>query len=318
MAFFKLMRYYFSIVLFLLAFNCFGQSFDVKISKDELRVGDIFELEYIISDVSLFPNAIQDDVLFPVEILTLDTVADKMVSPVEILSVKDTIINNDGVSKAVRSFQLIAWDSCALSLIGFDYVYEDSIFKFPPVFVNVSFYDSEDGVELMDLNEDFHEWNKKESSDSKESKFWWILVIILIFSTVLITFLVRGIIQRKREEFHKTLQEITLEQIENLKSEELWRKGLLKEHFVKFSHILRAYLTGRFGISFLDKTTQQSIILLDSLKLDEKVKNNVLELLKKSDLVKFADSRIEEAYINVLFKELASIIIHTTPIPEES
>ena len=128
----------------------------------------------------------------------------------------------------------------------------------------------------------------------------------------------RGIIQRKREEFHKTLQEITLEQIENLKSEELWRKGLLKEHFVKFSHILRAYLTGRFGISFLDKTTQQSIILLDSLKLDEKVKNNVLELLKKSDLVKFADSRIEEAYINVLFKELASIIIHTTPIPEES
>jgi len=318
MAFFKPMRYYFSILFFLLAFNCLSQSLDVKISKDELRVGDVFELEYIISDVSLFPNAIQDDVLFPVEILTSDTVADNMESPVEILSVKDTIIYKDGVSKAVRSFKLIAWDSCALSLIGFDYNYEDSIFKFPPVFVNVSFYDSEEGVELMDIKEDFHEWNINESSDGKESKFWWILVIISIFSIVLITFLVRGIINRKREEFQKTLQEITLEQIENLKSEELWRKGLLKEHFVKFSHILRAYLTGRFGVSFLDKTTQQSIILLDSLKLDKKVKNNVLELLKKSDLVKFADSHIEEAYINVLFKELALIIIHTTPIPEES
>ena len=93
---------------------------------------------------------------------------------------------------------------------------------------------------------------------------------------------------------------------------------MLKEHFVQFSHILRTYLTNRFGISFLDKTTEQSILLLDQLELDEKIKNMILQLLKKSDLVKFADSRTEEKYIQVLFEELTLIVHQTTPILEDS
>ena len=115
----------------------------------------------------------------------------------------------------------------------------------------------------------------------------------------------------------QSLQEITLEQIEKLKKEKLWQKDMLKEHFVQFSHILRAYLTNRFGI-FLDKTTEQSIILLDQLELDEKIKNMILQLLKKSDLVKFADSRTEEKYIQILFEELTLIVYQTTPILEDS
>lgn len=318
MAFFNLMRYLFSIALLLFTFNYLGQTLDVKISKDQVRVGDIFELQYTISDVSLFPKTIQEDIFFPVEILTVDTLGDTMDNPVEILSFNDSLINDLGTSKAIRIFKLIAWDSCALSLIGFDYVYQDSVFKFPPVYVNVSFYNSKNGVELIDIKEDFHGWTKTQSRDSTQSIFWWLVVILILISLGTIILLVRGRIHRKREEFQKTLQEITLEQIEKLRNEELWRKGLLKEHFVQFSHILRTYLTGRFGVSFLDKTTQQSIFLLDSLNLDVKLQHNILQLLKNSDLVKFADSHIEEVQINVLFEELSTIINDTTPIIEES
>ncbi len=44
----------------------------------------------------------------------------------------------------------------------------------------------------------------------------------------------------------------------------------------------------------------------------------ILRLLKKSDLVKFADSRTEETYIQVLFEELTLIVNQTTPILEDS
>ena len=225
---------------------------------------------------------------------------------------------NNGISGYTRSYHLIAWDSCALSLVGFDYLYSDSVFKFPPVYLNVTYYDTEDGVELLDIQEDFHEWKKSTSKINKKLNLWWIWTLISILCLGIILYFLWLRSHKEKQMLRQSLQEITLEQIEKLKKEKLWQKDMLKEHFVQFSHILRAYLTNRFGISFLDKTTEQSIILLDQLELDEKIKNMILQLLKKSDLVKFADSRTEEKYIQILFEELTLIVYQTTPILEDS
>ena len=62
---------------------------------------------------------------------------------------------NNGISGYTRSYHLIAWDSHALSLVGFDYLYNDYVFKFPPVYLNVTYYDTEDGVELLDIQRIF-------------------------------------------------------------------------------------------------------------------------------------------------------------------
>ena len=224
----------------------------------------------------------------------------------------------NGISGYIRSYHLIAWDSCALSLVGFDYLYNDSVFKFPPVYLNVTYYDTEDGVELLDIQEDFHDWKKSTSKSNKKLSLWWIWTIISILCLGIILYFLWRRSHKEKQMLRQSLQEITLEQIEKLKKEKLWQKDMLKEHFVQFSHILRTYLTNRFGISFLDKTTEQSILLLDQLELDEKIKNMILQLLKKSDLVKFADSRTEEKYIQVLFEELTLIVYQTTPILEDS
>jgi flagellar biosynthesis/type III secretory pathway M-ring protein FliF/YscJ len=202
--------------------------------------------------------------------------------------------------------------------VGFDYLYNDSVFKFPPVYLNVTYYNTEDGVELLDIQEDFHDWKKSTSKINKKSNLWWIWIILSVICVISVLFLLWRRTHNKRHALKQSLQEITLEQIEKLKKEKLWQKDMLKEHFVQFSHILRTYLTNRFGISFLDKTTEQSILLLDQLELDEKIKNMILQLLKKSDLVKFADSRTEETYIQVLFEELTLIVHQTTPILEDS
>ena len=291
---------------------------EVNISRDEVRVGDVFVLQYRISDVSDFPETINENDFFPANVLSKDTLVERPDSLVEILSYRDSILMNNGISGYTRSYHLIAWDSCALSLVGFDYLYNDSVFKFPPVYLNVTYYNTEDGVELLDIQEDFHDWKKSTSKINKKSNLWWIWIILSVICVISVLFLLWRRTHNKRHALKQSLQEITLEQIEKLKKEKLWQKDMLKEHFVQFSHILRTYLTNRFGISFLDKTTEQSILLLDQLELDEKIKNMILQLLKKSDLVKFADSRTEETYIQVLFEELTLIVHQTTPILEDS
>ena len=312
------MKHFLSLLLLISTINCFGQDLEVNISRDEVSVGDVFVLQYMISDVSDFPETINATDFLPVNVLSKDTLVEQTDSLLEILSYRDSIIMMNGISGYIRSYHIIAWDSCALSLVGFDYLYNDSVFKFPPVYLNVTYYDTEDGVELLDIQEGFHDWKKATSKSNKKISLWWIWTIISILCLGIILYFLWRRGHKEKQMLRQSLQEITLEQIEKLKKEKLWQKDMLKEHFVQFSHILRTYLTNRFGISFLDKTTEQSILLLDQLELDEKIKNMILQLLKKSDLVKFADSRIEETYIQVLFEELTLIVHQTTPILEDS
>ena len=312
------MKHFLSLLLFISTINCFGQDLEVNISRDEVRVGDVFVLQYRISDVSDFPETINANDFFPVNVLSKDTLVEQLDSLVEILSYSDSILMKNGISGYIRSYRLIAWDSCALSLLGFDYLYNDSVFKFPPVYLNVTYYDTEDGVELLDIQEGFHDWKKATSKSNKKISLWWIWTIISILCLGIILYFLWRRGHKEKQMLRQSLQEITLEQIEKLKKEKLWQKDMLKEHFVQFSHILRTYLTNRFGISFLDKTTEQSILLLNQLDVDEKIKNMILQLLQKSDLVKFADSRTEETYIQVLFEELTLIVHQTTPILEDS
>ena len=319
MVFFSNMRHYLNIILLVIGFQSFGQSLDVRISDSEIRVGDIFELNYIISNSEKFPVTMNAGDVFPAELLTSDTIENKSIPSVEILAFSDSLVTINEMSQVIRSYQLIVWDSCALSLIGFDYSILDSIVRFPPVYVNVSYYDSKEGIELIDIVERFHNWNKANKGNKSESDSTWLItVLIIIFAALLgLFFLIRRIKRKKLQESQKSLEEATLDQIKSLQKEELWRNGLLKEHFVRFSHLLRSYLTNRYGISFLDKTTKQSILLLDSLSIDETLKDKILQLLKNSDLVKFADSNIEDRTILVLFDDLKSIVIQTTPKSEE-
>lgn len=314
------MRVYLNIILLVICFQSFGQSLDTYISDSEVRVGDIFELKYVITNTDKFPVSNDKGTVFPSVLLTSDTVQIKSIPSVDVVSFTDSLTPLNDSFQVTRTYQLIVWDSCALSLIGFEYKYFDSIVRFPPAYVNVSYYNAKEGIDLVDIKERFHNW-KNTNTENKNAKNtnWFLLILgILLFVLVVLYIFIRKIKHNKLEKNKKSLQEATLEQMNKLQKEELWKKELLKEHFVRFSHLLRSYLTNRYGVSFLDKTTQQSIFLLDSLSIDEALKNKILQLLKSSDLVKFADSNIEDKYISFLFEDFTSIVIQTTPIIEET
>ena len=86
---------------------------------------------------------------------------------------------------------------------------------------------------------------------------------------------------------------------------------------MRFSFILRQYLTLRYELSFLEKTTSQAKILLGQLPIEAIIKNEIISLLLASDYIKFADSKIAEANILKMKVRALAIIETTTPSKEE-
>ena len=303
-------------LLFLSVFYSFyvqGQDLKTAISHNEVRVGDVFVLEYRISGADQFPKAIEPGNIFPSILLSSDTLKNNSnFIDVEIIGFRDSLLIIENDSIVVRKYELIAWDSCALSLIGFDFSYQDSLIQFPPVYLNVSFYQPKEGTELMDIKEYFNDWKKKESPDEAKNNYRIIALVILTIAGILLFFYFnQRRVNKRKEAFQKSLEEITMEQINALKEIELWKSDL-KGHFVRFSFILRSYLSNRYEVSFLDKTTEQSRIILDSLGIDHTLNQKILELLKHSDMVKFAESSIEEEYIFVLFTSISAVVHETS------
>ena len=319
MDFFSLQMTRFLYILFLFqSIQGFGQSFEAAVSNNEVRAGDVFFLEYRITGADQFPVAVNTGDFFPAKLWSEDTLINNTnFRSIEIIDFKDSLITTKRDTIAMRSYQLIVWDSCALTLTGFSFSYGDSVIQFPPVFLNVSLYKPIEGIELMDIKEHFNEWGKKNKA-RESSGYFNIIVALVLFITGLFIFLFfrRKLLRRRKGCFQITLQESTLGQIETLKREELWKSDL-KEHFVRFSHILRTYLTDRYGVSFLDKTTEQSFIILDTLNLEESLSQKILELLKHSDLVKFAASSIDDRYIAILFNDITDVVDQTSAIIDE-
>ena len=313
------MRFWIFIVLFF-AFTVYGQEYRSSISSNEVKVGDLFTLTYSVIGSDRFPDEIYSDQVFPAVLLSSDSLKNNSKeSLVEIVKVTDTLLHNGDTVSAVRSYNLMVWDSCALSLVGFKYSYEGLSFQFPPCFINVSYYDSEENVPIKDIKEYFNDWKPSRDVHSKITNYWpYLIGFLFLLAAVFVFVWLRIRAQKRGVYFQKTLQEMTLDQIEFLRREELWKKDHLKQHFVRFSHILRSYLTDRFELSFLDKTTEQSKLILEGLSMDRDLKENILELLNSADMIKFADSSIDDVYIAVLFDQLITIVNKTSQIPEES
>ncbi|MBB4078934.1 hypothetical protein GGR28_001551 [Lewinella aquimaris] len=79
-----------------------------------------------------------------------------------------------------------------------------------------------------------------------------------------------------------------LTELDALEARELWQRGKTDEYYVELTHILRAYLEGQFGIPALEMTTRQITGALQRAGLDEASRDELAQLLRLSDEVKFA------------------------------
>jgi hypothetical protein len=146
------------------------------------------------------------------------------------------------------------------------------------------------------------------------SAVWpWLFLVLLLITCFVIY---RKLKSKKFKATPLSLEESTLLAIEQLEKEHLWEKGLLKSYYVALSFIIRDYLSQRFAINLLEKTTNETQLLLKQIKMDRVISEKIEIILNESDMVKFAQSQPDESAMKKIADIARQIVLSTRPIEE--
>ncbi|MEN6617880.1 MAG: hypothetical protein ABFC28_00025 [Rikenellaceae bacterium] len=121
----------------------------------------------------------------------------------------------------------------------------------------------------------------------------WLGLLVII---ILLGYLIRRFIKnrkQKRSLFGKPVVAdpphiVALRTLEQIRKEKLWQNGQEKLYYTNIIDTLRIYLEQRFKIQTMEKTSNEILDSLSKEKIEQEEYNELKELLKLSDLVKFA------------------------------
>jgi len=127
----------------------------------------------------------------------------------------------------------------------------------------------------------------------KDNVYQIIIAVALLVIVILIIYYVRKRLKNKPIEIIPEQPKlpahiIALERLDKLKNEKLWQEGKIKQYYILIAEIVREYIENRYKIQALEQTTDEIILALRSVAIDEESKNKLKQLLVLSDLVKFA------------------------------
>lgn len=129
-----------------------------------------------------------------------------------------------------------------------------------------------------------------------EIRDWLIIggVVALLMIGILYFFMTRKRIEKPvviKREPERPPHLIALEQLDRLESRKLWQNDEVKEYHSELSEILREYLENRYQILALESTTDELLDRMSRITLDERLRENLTQVLQLADFVKFAKMR---------------------------
>lgn len=97
-----------------------------------------------------------------------------------------------------------------------------------------------------------------------------------------------------------------LDKLQELRNQELWQNGKIKEYQSELTYIVREYLENRYDIQALESTTDEIVNQYLKGLLDGEDVNSLQRILQVADLVKFAkakpDEEVHESFMNEAFQ----------------
>lgn len=118
-------------------------------------------------------------------------------------------------------------------------------------------------------------------------------VLLFVPFLLLLIYLVKRIMDNKpiirkvKVEPQLPPHQLAMQEIERIKGEKAWQKGMSKEYYTELTDVLRAYIKGRFGFNAQEMTSSEIIDKLLEVN-DKEAINDLRELFQTADLVKFA------------------------------
>ncbi|MBK8562395.1 MAG: hypothetical protein IPN76_03375 [Saprospiraceae bacterium] len=107
--------------------------------------------------------------------------------------------------------------------------------------------------------------------------------------------------------------ELALQQLEQLKQQQMWQEGNVKGYHSALTYIVREYLEGRYGIQALEQTTDEMLAQLRSGEFDMSLSQRLGEVLQTADLVKFAKAQPTPEFHERAMDVARSFILETKP-----
>jgi hypothetical protein len=230
----------------------------------------------------------------------------------EILSYSDTIIDSGGSKLWRANFKLIPWDTGTLVLQPLPYSVDSQMNYFTSILVQSTFVPAKKGVRIYDINESNTPFKKELVLTEVLSKYWWIPLLLLFIGLFIVVYKKRTKSSLIEPE-SLTLKQQTLQSIEKLVAKQQWSTDQ-KLHYTELSFILRWYLSSRYNINLLERTTFETILLLKALKLDEYLITQIILIFKEVDAVKFANSELPASDHEKLIEWSKEVVIISSPV----
>jgi hypothetical protein len=291
-----------------------AQEPNTYVSSKEITVGGILEVQY---EISLLKN---QDIAFnpPRGYFPCNRISAKSnlkgteFKDLEILSYSDTIIDAGGSKLWRANFKLIPWDTGTLVLQPLPYSMDSQMNYFTSILVQSTFVPAKKGVRIYDINESNTPFKKELVWTELISKYWWIPLLLLLIGLSIVVYKKRTKASPIEPE-SLTLKQQTLQSIEKLVAKQQWRTDQ-KLHYTELSFILRWYLSTRYNINLLERTTFETILLLKALKLDEYLITQISLIFNEVDAVKFANSELPASDHEKLIEWSKEVVIISSPV----
>ncbi|MDR2010966.1 MAG: hypothetical protein LBQ22_10855 [Bacteroidales bacterium] len=151
---------------------------------------------------------------------------------------------------------------------------------------------------IKDINEDLYDtpFNMAEFLYVLKkffTKYWWIIIIALLLAAGLIYYFLFYKKDKKPAIFRAKPKEpahlTALRELEKIRKEKIWAKGLIKEFHVQVTDVIRNYIEDRFGINAKEMTTTEILSSFSGTDyLDNENIQKLKQMLELADTVKFA------------------------------
>ena len=316
------MRFLLLHIVFFLSVASSAQKLESTTNKNEILIGQELIIEYTIQikdkDSILFEPSRQ---AIGVKTKSVTGSITSLDNEFEILKEFETeTIKEQKGETWIGRYTVTSWDSGTFLIPGAKVVINDSIHYFPDLTVRSLLVPKKDDIDLYDIRENYADVPDGLSRIFRLfNKYWWLIAIVVFAAGF-------WIYRRKKNKANVeveqpklvSLKERTLTAIEALEAAKLWEKDELKTHFVELSYILRSYLTARYNISLLEKTTHESALLLAQCGLEKETIDVVMKILSQADMVKFAKSKPDEISILRISAQAKQVVAETSPLEFEN
>lgn len=82
--------------------------------------------------------------------------------------------------------------------------------------------------------------------------------------------------------------EVAIRELDTIKDQKLWQQGLNKEYYTQVTDTLRRYISRRYGVNAMEKTSEEILAIIERETDERTVYDTLRQVLRLSDYVKFA------------------------------